>query len=95
MQELSCTFNLLSAQQIATAALPALMRFGSGALGAGYSISFPPAEKGTYAVAEIAGRAIKETSKASTFNRPAKPLELYEFEGCPFCRKVGLHRLVL
>src|SRR3990172_13278564 len=20
--------------------------------------------------------------------RPAKPLELYEFEGCPFCRKV-------
>jgi len=24
----------------------------------------------------------------STFNRPQKPLELYEFEGCPFCRKV-------
>jgi hypothetical protein len=27
--------------------------------------------------------------RVGTFGpRPSKPLELYEFEGCPFCRKV-------
>lgn len=24
------------------------------------------------------------------FKRPAKTLELYEFQACPFCRKVGI-----
>jgi hypothetical protein len=26
--------------------------------------------------------------QVSQFKRPAQPLQLYEFEGCPFCRKV-------
>eukprot|EP00951_Prasinocladus_malaysianus_P017989 scaffold142600_cov35-Prasinocladus_malaysianus.AAC.1 len=25
------------------------------------------------------------------FNRPEKPLEIYEFEACPFCKKVNTH----
>ena len=36
-----------------------------------------------------AGRKLLETSDTiGTFARPAKPIILYEFEGCPFCRKV-------
>lgn len=27
-------------------------------------------------------------TQVSSFKRPAKLLELYEFEGCPYCRKV-------
>nr|GMD88433.1 Glutathione S-transferase-like protein [Ipomoea batatas] len=54
----------------------------------GYSASFvdrkeiPPDQ---YAL-EIAGFAVKETSKLGP--RPEKPIEIYEFESCPFCRKV-------
>ena len=30
-----------------------------------------------------------ETSdRLASFPRPEKPITLYEFEGCPFCRKV-------
>lgn len=37
------------------------------------------------------GRKLLETSdRIATFARPAEPIILYEFEGCPFCRKVGL-----
>ncbi len=31
---------------------------------------------------------VQETSKTATFKRPSKLIEIYEFEGCPFCRKV-------
>lgn len=32
----------------------------------------------------------KVTEKGNTWDRaqPPKPIEIYEFEGCPFCRKV-------
>lgn len=37
----------------------------------------------------LGGRMTQESSTLlATFPRPAKPLELYEFEGCPFCRWV-------
>lgn len=45
-----------------------------------------------------AGRKLLETSDTiGTFARPAKPIILYEFEGCPFCRKVlsGPRRVLL
>jgi hypothetical protein len=36
-----------------------------------------------------AGRKLVETSdRLASFPRPEKPITLYEFEGCPFCRKV-------
>ncbi|GAB4856387.1 hypothetical protein Ancab_014307 [Ancistrocladus abbreviatus] len=34
---------------------------------------------------EIAGYKLKESSNLGT--RPEKPIEIYEFESCPFCRK--------
>lgn len=36
------------------------------------------------------GQKIAETSLVSTFSRPQQPLELYEFETCPFCKKVDV-----
>lgn len=32
---------------------------------------------------------VAETCSTGSFKRPKKPIEIYEFEGCPFCRKVG------
>ncbi|KAG5556560.1 hypothetical protein RHGRI_006979 [Rhododendron griersonianum] len=70
------------------AALAIFFRLGTGALVSGYSGSLVakneiPPDK--YAL-EIAGFKLKETSKLGP--RPEKPIEIYEFESCPFCRKV-------
>ncbi|XP_016184747.1 uncharacterized protein LOC107626388 [Arachis ipaensis] len=70
------------------AVLPLLLRFATGVFVAGYSFSFvskdeiPPNQ---YAL-EVSGYKVKETGKLGP--RPEKPIEIYEFEGCPFCRKV-------
>ncbi|KAI8470383.1 MAG: hypothetical protein J3K34DRAFT_260374 [Monoraphidium minutum] len=72
---------------VASAALPFLLRFGSGGFASGYSSGLK-ADDGTYGVVKAAGRTVAETSKVGTFKRPAKTLELYEFMSCPFCRKV-------
>jgi glutaredoxin len=69
------------------AAFPFIARLGTGGFASGYSSSLAP-DDGTYAVATVGGRAVRETSKVGTFKRPAQPLELYEFQSCPFCRKV-------
>lgn len=68
-------------------ALP--MRLGSGALAQGYTASWVPEAEfppDNYSSFSIAGRKLKETSSLGP--RPPKPIEIYEFEGCPFCRKV-------
>ncbi|XP_044497815.1 uncharacterized protein LOC123219906 isoform X2 [Mangifera indica] len=73
---------------IVGASLALLFRLGTGIFASGYSASFvskdeiPPDQ---YAL-EIAGFKLKETSKLGP--RPEKPIEIYEFESCPFCRKV-------
>lgn len=36
----------------------------------------------------LLGRKLRESSDVGSFPRPAQPIVLYEFEGCPFCRKV-------
>ena len=41
-----------------------------------------------YAVARAGGKMTRESSTVSSFPRPAQPLILYEFEGCPFCKRV-------
>ncbi|KAL4031723.1 hypothetical protein IC575_010013 [Cucumis melo] len=70
------------------ASLSLIFRLGTGIFVDGYSVSlvpkndFPPDK---YAL-EIAGFKVKETSKLGP--RPEKPIEIYEFESCPFCRKV-------
>ncbi|ESR43429.1 hypothetical protein CICLE_v10012144mg [Citrus x clementina] len=76
------------ALDILGAALALFFRFGTGVFVSGYSASFvskdeiPPDQ---YAM-EIAGFKVKETSKLGP--RPEKPIEIYEYESCPFCRKV-------
>eukprot|EP00262_Sarcandra_glabra_P004610 TRINITY_DN1573_c0_g1_i2.p1 TRINITY_DN1573_c0_g1~~TRINITY_DN1573_c0_g1_i2.p1 ORF type:complete len:345 (+),score=48.78 TRINITY_DN1573_c0_g1_i2:174-1208(+) len=67
-------------------ALP--FRLGLGIFALGYSASFVSKDEippGKYAF-NIAGLTVKETSKLGP--RPENPIEIYEFESCPFCRKV-------
>lgn len=69
------------------AAFPFIMRLGSGGFASGYSPGLKE-DDGSYGVVRVAGRKVNESSKVGTFKRPAQPLELYEFQSCPFCRKV-------
>ncbi|KAK9829088.1 hypothetical protein WJX72_003830 [[Myrmecia] bisecta] len=74
--------------QLARAALPFLFRLGSGGFVSGYRSGLAK-DDGTYGVVKLAGRKVSETTtKIASLPRPKQPLELYEFEGCPFCRKV-------
>ncbi|XP_059070073.1 uncharacterized protein LOC131071573 isoform X2 [Cryptomeria japonica] len=71
----------------ASLALP--LRLGTGALVLGYKASWvreseiPPNQ---YTFLQVAGHKLVETSNLGP--RPDKPIEIYEFESCPFCRKV-------
>lgn len=77
-------------RKVLGAALGTLLRFGTGALVDGYRFSFVredlPDEE-TYSLARVAGFRIKEESTRSSWERPSQPLEFWEFESCPFCRK--------
>lgn len=35
----------------------------------------------------VLGTKFKETGPNLPWNKPKLPIELYEYEGCPFCRK--------
>ncbi|GKC34914.1 thioredoxin family protein [Tanacetum coccineum] len=89
---------------VITASINLLFRLGTGVFvdgynafrllkyavyrGAWYSVSFVPKSEypsGQYGLA-VGGFIAKETAKLGP--RPEKPIEIYEFEGCPFCRKV-------
>ncbi|CAN8297939.1 unnamed protein product [Cochlearia groenlandica] len=70
------------------ASIGLLFRFGTGVFVSGYSASFVSKDEiplDEYAF-RIGGITVKEFSKLGP--RPDKPIEIYEFEGCPFCRKV-------
>ncbi|GAV66893.1 GST_N_3 domain-containing protein [Cephalotus follicularis] len=71
------------------ASLAFFFRFGTGTFVSGYSATFVPANEippDQYALEVFGGRKLKETAKVGP--RPEKPIEIYEFESCPFCRKV-------
>ncbi|XP_057534369.1 uncharacterized protein LOC130812788 isoform X1 [Amaranthus tricolor] len=70
------------------ASLSLVFRLGTGVFVNGYSASLVSKEEipsDQYAL-EFAGLTVKESSKLGP--RPEKPIEIYEFESCPFCRKV-------
>ncbi|TKW11715.2 hypothetical protein SEVIR_6G249300v4 [Setaria viridis] len=72
----------------ASLAIP--LRLGTGVFVLGYSPSLvSPSEipSDQYAL-ELGAWKVKEESKIGQCKRPEKPIEIYEFEGCPFCRKV-------
>jgi hypothetical protein len=53
------------APQVVTSSLGPLLRFGTGALASGYKAEFVPddaSSSGTYTLATVGGRRIKETS---------------------------------
>ncbi|KAL0410118.1 UNVERIFIED_CONTAM: hypothetical protein Slati_3601500 [Sesamum latifolium] len=70
------------------ASLALLFRLTTSVLVSGYTVTVVPANEipsDQYALG-FAGLKLKETSKLGP--RPEKPIEIYEFESCPFCRKV-------
>ena len=70
------------------------MRLGSGAFCEGYQVSFIETDKSKYVPYNVRlgdKFQLNEKSKyvSNHSNRqPRGPIVLYEFEGCPFCRKV-------
>lgn len=74
---------------IAASSLSLLLRAGTGVFVQGYSASLVPEaswDADNYSVTSIAGRNVVE--KSSIPLRNIQPIVLYEFEGCPFCKKV-------
>ncbi|XP_075517417.1 uncharacterized protein LOC142551855 [Primulina tabacum] len=70
------------------ASLALLFRLTTGVLVTGYSVTVVPSKEipsDQYALG-FAGFKLKEASKVGP--RPEMPIEIYEFESCPFCRKV-------
>ena len=74
---------------VAQAAFPSLTRLGSGGFVYGYTTALKPDDSRYALVKGVMGRKLEEASNViTTFPRPQKSLVLYEFEGCPYCRKV-------
>ncbi|KAL6858742.1 hypothetical protein ACP4OV_017744 [Aristida adscensionis] len=85
-------FEVKTGQQgsVFGASLGIPLRLGTGVFVLGYSASFVDSSEipsDQYAL-DFQGRKVKESSKIEQCPRPEKPIEIYEFEGCPFCRKV-------
>jgi len=67
----------------------ALTRLGSGVFAEGYKISLEQYNDSSYSVARFGNYQINESCSPNIANLArSKPIEIYEFEGCPFCRKV-------
>lgn len=66
-----------------------VIRLGSGVFVEGYRVSIEEKNDTFYSIAKLGDYQVKETCSPSLTNlaRP-QPIEIYEFEGCPFCRKV-------
>ena len=74
---------------VATSSVQFAFRLGSGALTYGWRPSLVKDEDPSrYSLFRGFGTALQESSSIEDFPRPEKSVELYEFEGCPFCRKV-------
>jgi len=78
------------AVDIATAFMPFILRLGSGSFAEGHKLNIIPIDESKYTFSTITDKyQIEETCALDappTFNRG--PIVLYEFEACPFCRKV-------
>lgn len=65
----------------------ALFRLGSGIFGNGYKVSITNKDLSKYTIASFGNFQIEETSTLGRTQQEV-PLIIYEFEACPFCRKV-------
>ncbi|CAB9529760.1 Glutathione S-transferase, N-terminal domain containing protein [Seminavis robusta] len=84
------TFQFLFQQipDLLTASFPLLFRLGTGMFSDGYSISLGPRDDKRYTVLALGNSQIREISTTIKYSKQNLPIMLYEFEGCPFCRKV-------
>ncbi|CAN0026541.1 unnamed protein product [Ascophyllum nodosum] len=76
---------------VLTSAPQIIFRLGSGLLVDGYRFTVSREEEGDegdYAVIRALGFKVVERGNTWDRKQPRKPIEIYEFEGCPFCRKV-------
>ncbi|QDZ21040.1 hypothetical protein HOP50_05g35650 [Chloropicon primus] len=84
--------------KLAGASLPLLLTAGAGAFISGYKgrpAKKPEASDGKYALPLSVGGYRWEEQPAVNAKEPEKPIEIYEFQGCPFCRKVRVAVSVL
>lgn len=74
----------------AGASLPFVLRAATGVFPVGYKVELVPDDPNVYSFQHglPGGRMVKETCTTASLPRPQAPVRLYEFEGCPFCRKV-------
>lgn len=78
--------------KLAGASLPTVLTALAGAFAPGYKGSLKKKEEGgeaTYVLpVSLAGYEWEEKEAPVQYNQPDLPIEIYEFQGCPFCRKV-------
>jgi glutaredoxin len=72
---------------LAGSAVQFALRAGSGAFVNGYKVELVDDDSTKYSFVRAFGKRIKESGQGLIKNS-AQPIELYEFEGCPYCRKV-------
>ena len=65
------------------------MRLGSGVFAEGYQVSLVAEDSSRYTILSL-GQSLGQVREYSdlSFSKQNQPIVLYEFEGCPFCRKV-------
>ena len=76
---------------IAASSVSMVARVGSGAFVDGYTVKVVKdsvENAGKYTVIDTNGYRVEETTATVFDRRPAQYIELYEFEACPYCRKV-------
>ena len=67
----------------------ALFRLGSGVFIDGYKVGLIKKDESKYSVASIGDYQVEETCSDTISKRFVRsPIIIYEFEACPFCRKV-------
>jgi len=72
--------------RVASSAIPLVLRAGTGALINGWSPSLVDDDGEGYSLLRVAGKKLAEASDLGP--RPAAPIEVFEYEGSPYCRKV-------
>ncbi|CAI6010175.1 unnamed protein product [Closterium sp. NIES-65] len=85
-------FSVASGQlgAVIGASLPILFRLGTGVFSEGYKAkveSSSAVKDEDYALGPVMGYKLVETTTGE-LKPVTQPIEIYEFEGCPFCRKV-------
>ena len=71
---------------VVSAAVPLVLRVGTGALINGWKPSLVDDDGAGYSLLRVAGKKLAEASELGP--RPENPIEVFEYEGSPYCRKV-------